>query len=382
MSDSTLFMNSAAFERLVNRPPHSHAYYEAKFQARLKKIAPAGVGKNCHSSLLGVATLGIQAGHSADELVEVIKAAIPPGKREVSRKEIHDAVNRAMQDTVPAGSNPFVQPTTRVPSRVKLSKTEVAETKKHVLSYSSGPVKLDCEEFRNAHGFKIKPQPITPLYPEAFTMIQLIPALFGQNDLLYVGSEKMENGGIDNIRTAEEWTIFFKEQQHAVLERIGNEGWSSSEPSAFLMDLGKRFSHIVPNPVTGCFGKKTDGGLSLRCDGSICGFNFTIIDFDDFTLGEQGEILHCLCEAMDLRICAVVHTGGKGFHALIKINGVDSLDAWNKKVRDGLFPTFEALGVDPACANPSRGFRLPGVYRWETSAWQKLIFVSRDGVKI
>ena len=67
---------------------------------------------------------------------------------------------------------------------------------------------------------------------------------------------------------------------------------------------------------------------------------------------------------------------------MVKINGVDSLDAWNKKVRDGLFPTFEALGVDPACANPSRGFRLPGVYRWKTSAWQKLIFVSREGVKI
>ena len=149
-----------------------------------------------------------------------------------------------------------------------------------------------------------------------------------------------------------------------------------------LTDLGLRFSHIVPNTVTGCFGKTKSDGLSLRCDNSVCGFNFAIIDFDDFGLDKQAEILHCLCEALDLRICAVVYTGGKGYHALVKIEDVRTLDEWKKRVRDGLFPTFEALGVDPACANPSRGVRLPGVYRGETSAWQKLVFVNREGVKI
>ena len=382
MSDSTLFMNSALFDRLPDLAPGVLEFYKAKFLDYLDRLPQPGVNKDCHPKLLGAATLGFRAGLDADELVEVIKAAIKPGGREVSREEIRAAVERAMQDTVPVGSNPSVRPSVEIVRRRTLSKTEAAKVRKHVLSYSNGPVNLDSEEFRRAHGFQLEPQPMAELYPEAFTMNQLILELFGPNDLLYIGSEKMENGGIGNIRTAEEWTILFKEQQHAILERIGNDGWDSSEPNAFLIDLGLRYSHLVPNMVTGCFGKTKSGGLSLRCDDSVCGFNFTIIDFDDFGLGKQAEILHCLCEAMDLRICAVVHTGGRGYHALVKINDVDSLDAWNRQVRDGLFPTFEALGVDPACANPSRGFRLPGVYRCETGNWQRLVFVSKEGVKI
>lgn len=382
MFDSASFMNSAQFDHLRGLASGALAFHEAKFQATLARIPAPGVGKNCHSSLLGVATLGIRAGHKPDELVERIKAAIPAGGRTVTDKEIRDAVNRALVDTVQAGSTPVMRPSVEIERRKKLSGAEAAKVKSHVLSFSTGPVNLDTDDFRCAHGLQLEQQAMASLYPDAFTMLQLIQELFGGNDLLYIGPEKMVNGGIGNIRSAEEWTIFFKEQQHAILERIGNDGWSSSEPSAFLTDLGMRYSHIVPNSVSGCFGKTKSGGQSLRCDASVCSFNFATVDFDDFDLGKQGEIFHCLCEAMDIRICAVVHTGGRGYHGLVKINGVDSLDAWNKQVRDGLFPTFEVLGADPACANPSRGFRLPGVYRWETSAWQKLIFVSREGVKI
>ena len=383
MSNSTPFMQALTlFDRLNDLASGALAFHEAKFQAALARIPAPGVGKNCHSSLLGVAMLGIRAGHAPDELVEAIKAAIPSGKRVVSDKEIRDAVNRARVDTVPAGSNPSARPPVEISRRMRLSEAEAAKVKAQVLTYSNGPVNLDSEDFRSAHGFQLEAQPIASLYSEAFTMIQLISTVFEPGDPLYIGPQEMAHGGVENIRTAAEWVAFFKEQQKAILDRVGNTDWNSSTPSAFLLNLGMRYSHIVPNPVTGRFGKTKSGGLSLRCDDSICGFNFATIDFDNFNLGKQAEIFHCLCEAMDLRICAVVHTGGRGYHGLVKINGVDSLGAWNEKVRDGLFPTFEALGADPACANPSRGFRLPGVYRWETSAWQKLVFVSKEGVKI
>ena len=217
-------------------------------------------------------------------------------------------------------------------------------------------------------------------------MLQLISELYAQDDPLYIGTEHMQDSGKDNIRTAAEWIAFFDGQQKAILERIGNNGWNSPTPSAFLMDLGLRYSHIVPNSVTGCLGKKKDGGLSLRCDGSIRTFNYAILDFDDIKkLEDQGEVLHCLCEAMGIRICALIKTGGRdgcGLHAWVKVAGVETLGDWNKIVRDGLFPTFEALGADPACFNPSRGSRLPGVYRCEKGAWQKLLFVNREGVRI
>ena len=264
MFDSNTFMqNSAAFDRLVKQAPRSRslAHNEVKFQARLKKIPPAGVVKNCHSSLLGVATLGIRAGHEPDELVELIKAAIPPGKRVVSDKEIRDAINRALVDTVPADSNPSVHATTRVPRRAKLSETEAARIRKLVLSYSTCPVNLDSEDFRRAHGFQLEPQPMAPLYPDAFTMLQLIRELFEDGDLLYIGPVAMELGGVENIRTAAEWLDLFHEQQQVILKRIGADGWNSFTPSGFLLNLGMRYSHIVLNPVFGYPGKKKDGGL-------------------------------------------------------------------------------------------------------------------------
>ena len=382
MFDSTSFMNSAAFEWLDARSPRPHARYEVKFQAARKRIPAPGYGRGCHRSLLGVATLGILAGHTDDEIFVSIRVAIPEGKRMVGDKDIWDAIRRAHVDTVPAGSVPSDRSPVEISRRVRLSEAEAAKVKAQVLAYSTGPINLDSEEFRHAHGFHLERQAMGQLYPEAFTMLQLIQELFDPGDLLYIGPENM-GSGLDNIRSAAEWLSFFDAQQKAILERVGNTDWNSPTPSAFLLNVGMRFSHIVPNPVTGRFGKTKDKKDSLRCDDSIRDFRYAVIDFDDYeTIEEQGEVLHCLCESMDIRICALIHTGGRGCHAWVKIDGVDSLNAWNKKVRDSLFPTFEALSADPNCANPSRGSRLPGVYRWEPGSWQKLLFASREGVRI
>ena len=363
--------------------PGALSYHDARYQKRLKGIPAPGYGHGCHVALLSVATYGLRSGRSKNQILADIKAAIPAGKRRVDDHEIMAAIERASQDTVPAGCNPSMRPSVEIDRRRTMSKTEAAEIKKRVLSYSSGPVKLDCAEFRDAHGFRIEQQPITPLYPEAFTMNQLFSELYYPDDLLYVGPERMQDSGKDNIRPVAEWIETFDNQQKVILERIGNDGRNSSAPDAFIMDLGLKYSHFIPNPVTGCEGNKTTGGLSLRCDGSIRTFKYAILDFDIIKkLEDQGNVLHCLCSAMNIRICALTHTGGRGAHGLVRIDGVETLRDWNKIVRDGLFPTFEALGADPACFNPSRGTRLPGVFRLETGTWQKLLLVNRRGVAI
>lgn len=375
--------SDSSFKNLIGAIPGALAFHEAKYQKALKRIPAPGCGQDCHPFLLGVASLGIKAGRSHDAILADIRAAIPSGGRRVPDHEIMAAIKRASLDTVPAGSDPASRPVVEIDRRVKLGEAEAAKVRERVLSYSNGPVELDSDAFRAAHGFQLEPQPIMALYPEAFTMIQMIGALYALDDLLCIGAEYMEDSGKENIRPAGEWIECFKGQQKALMERIGNDGWNSPTPSAFLMDLGLRYSHFVPNSVTGCFGMTKAGGLSLRCDGSIRNFNFAVIDFDDIKkLEDQGEALHCLCAATGIRICALTHTGGRGAHALVRIDGVETLKDWNKIVRDGLFPTFEALGADPACFNPSRGSRLPGVYRCETGRWQKLLFVSKDGVRI
>ena len=376
-------INSDFFSsKRINLIPGARAQREARYWKVLGDTPAPGCDLDCHTYLPKIARFGVLAGHTPDEIHSDIKAAIPPGKRRVSDREIKEAIDFVLRTTTPAGSGSAERPSVEIDRRKKLSEEEAAKVRKRVLSYSNGPVKLDSDDFREAHDFQLEPQPIMALYPEAFTMNQLISTLFEDDDLLCIGPERMENSGKDNIRPAGEWIEHFRGQQDAILERIGNDGWDSPAPSAFLMELGLKNSHFIPNSVTGCEGRKKDGGLSLRCDGSIRTFKYAVIDFDKFELDKQGEILHCLCAAMDIRICALIHTGGRGVHGLVKINGVETLKDWNKIVRDGLFPTFEALGVDPACFNPSRGSRLPGVYRCETDRWQKLLFVSREGVKI
>ena len=378
-------MNNSSFF-FKDMMPGALALHEARYQERLKGIPVPGVGRGCHASLLGAATLGIITGRSRDEIFADIKVAIPAGNRRVADHEIMDAIKRASLDTVPAGSDPATRPVVEIDRRMKLSEAEAVKVRERVLFYSNGPVELDSDTFRAAHGFLLEPQPMAALYPDAFTMLQLIRELFDPDDLLYIGAEYMQDSGKGNIRPAAEWIAFFEGQQKAILDRVGNTDWNSSTLSAFLLNLGMRYSHIVPNSVTGYFGKTKSGGLSLRCDDSIRKLQYAVIDFDGHDpLGKQGEILHCLCEAMGIHICALIQTGGRdgcGLHAWVKIDGVDSLDTWNKKVRDGLFPTFEALGADPNCANPSRGSRLPGVYRWGADRWQKLLFVNREGVRI
>lgn len=371
-----------SFSDMIDLIPGARAQRVARYQKVLGDTPAPGCGLGCHTYLPKVARLGVLAGHTPDGIHSDIKAAIPPGKRRVSDREITDAIHFVLQTTACGGGGSTARPSTEIDRRKRLSKAETAKVRKRVLSYSNGPVELDSDAFRETHGFQIEPQPIMALHPEGFTMLQMLGELFELDDPLYIGPEYIQDSGKDNIRPAGEWIEIFGELQNAILERIGNDGWNSSTPSAFLMDLGLRYSHIVPNSVTGCLGKKKDGGLSLRCDGSIRSFNFAVVDFDDFSLDKQGEILHCLCEAMGIRICALIHTGGRGCHAWVKVDGVETLKDWNKIVRDGLFPTFEALGADPACFNPSRGSRLPGVYRCETGRWQKLLFVNREGVRI
>ena len=365
---------------IIDLVPRARSYHEAKYRASLGEIPVPGHGRGCHRKLLGVATLGVRAGHTTDEILIDIKNAIPAGARKVSDQEIMDAIVRAFLDTAPAGSNSSALSDVKVDRRRKLSEAEAEKVREHVLSYRNGPVKLDSEDFKRTHGFQLEPQPLASLYPEAFSMIQLLKELYELDDPLWIGSKY--STGVCNIRSAGEWINFFEEQQAAFLERLGNEGWNSPEPSAFIRALGMSYSHIIPNIMTGRFGKTKTNGPSLRCDDCVCGYRFAILDFDDLSLDEQGVRIHCLSEALGISFGALIHTGGRGYHGWVRIHDVNSSEEWDKKVRDELFPKFEALGADPTCFNPSRASRLPGIYRCDTASWQKLIITNKNGVKV
>ena len=146
---------SFSFKKPIGALPGALAFHEAKYRERLKSIPAPGCGQDCHPFLLGVASLGIKAGRSHDAIFADIRTAIPTGGRRVPDHEIMAAIKRASIDTVPAGSVPASRPVVEIDRRVKLSKAEAAKVRKNILSYSNGPVELDSDNFRAAHGFQL-----------------------------------------------------------------------------------------------------------------------------------------------------------------------------------------------------------------------------------
>ncbi len=94
-------------------------------------------------------------------------------------------------------------------------------------------------------------------------------------------------------------------------------------------------------------------------DENVTAFRHALLEADDEDLGKQLAVIR----ELDLPCSAIVHSGNKSIHALVKVDAADR-DEYRKRV-DYLYKIVEKNGlkVDPANRNPSRLSRLPGVAR-------------------
>lgn len=114
------------------------------------------------------------------------------------------------------------------------------------------------------------------------------------------------------------------------------------------------------NPVDG-------HGIS---DSSVTDFRYALVESDNLTLDEQYSLLLKL----RLPIAALVFSGGKSLHGIVRI-GAKDLAEYKERVQF-LFDYCNKAGltIDPANRNPSRLSRLPGVLR--NGKEQRLIAVN------
>ena len=98
----------------------------------------------------------------------------------------------------------------------------------------------------------------------------------------------------------------------------------------------------------------TDGS-----DRSVAAYRHVLVESDEMPIEEQVE----LYKSLNLPISALVHSGGKSAHALVRIDAYDK-ETYSKRV-NFLFEYLEKAGlaIDRANRNPSRYSRLPGVER-------------------
>lgn len=94
-------------------------------------------------------------------------------------------------------------------------------------------------------------------------------------------------------------------------------------------------------------------------DANVTAFRHALIEADDQDLGKQLALIR----ELRLPCSAIVHSGGKSIHALVRVDAADATD-YRRRV-DRLYDVCEKSGlkVDSANRNPSRLSRLPGVAR-------------------
>ena len=134
--------------------------------------------------------------------------------------------------------------------------------------------------------------------------------------------------------------------------------------------------HWIPNPLTGQEHPLSCGKSSRRGDSAVAAFRFAVCEFDGMPRAAQLQFWAGFATAP---IAALVDSGGKSVHAILKVNA-PSREVWERDIEQGLFANLLApLGCDPQCRNESRLSRLPGHFRREKNQWQRLLYLNPEG---
>ena len=137
-------------------------------------------------------------------------------------------------------------------------------------------------------------------------------------------------------------------------------GAMEAEPSAahLLEGLGLPYdpeagAWVRVNPVDG-------RGVS---DSDVTRHDNVLIECDEGTREEQRAGIEAMREA-GAPVVAVVDSGNKSLHAVVRVGAGDSADLWRERAA-GLLAVARSCGLKPdrACMNPARLMRLPGALR-------------------
>ena len=184
--------------------------------------------------------------------------------------------------------------------------------------------------------------------------ILLLKTLYDPTDFIFIGDRHDKGVMGDTIRAAKEWKVYF-------------ENGGATSP------------FIIINPLSGQEGTTKDGKPSYRSDNTIKTYRYCMVEFDNLSREDQIRFW----SAVKLPIVALIDSGGKSIHAWLdvqKLAKVETPEQWATQIKSRLYDTIlTPLGVDSACSNPARLSRLPGHFREEKNAWQRLLWLSPEG---
>ena len=299
-----------------------------KYEAALRSCPHAGAG--VHSWILSCANLAAFAGLSPADAERDILAAMsrPPSPS----AEVGAAVRKAFSEYKPGTT---FTPRTIAPTKPKPKPLTAAafiqrgDGATEADWHEASPLRLDWE-------------------PGPRDAAALLRVLYRPGERVFCGERY---GGGEGVRMAADWIAAF--------------------------DDGRPVPpHFIPNPLTGREHPLPGGKLSKRGDSAVAGFLYAVAEFDGLSKPDQLAFWWGFRTAP---IVALIDSGGKSVHAILRVD-CKTRDEWEAEVEGKLFPrVLVPLGCDPACRNEARLSRLPGHFRRERNAWQRLLYLNPEG---
>ncbi len=184
--------------------------------------------------------------------------------------------------------------------------------------------------------------PVSDLLPEE-DLYKYLRALFKPDDVVSYVTDAMDKDGKYIPANAGTYTRTAGE-----IMAILDEG--KDVPTALQSSTGEGGAWIRLNPMDGKGAK----------DENVTEYRHALVESDTLDLPLQLGIY----KALRLPVVAVVHSGGKSLHAVVRIDAGRDKELFRARV-DRLYATLDASGfkVDKANRNPSRLSRMPGVER-------------------
>ncbi|MEZ5277868.1 MAG: hypothetical protein R3F07_15920 [Opitutaceae bacterium] len=304
---------------------NNHRWIPKKTLEKLDNPASSGAR---HQQIIEISSSLVSCGFGDDQIFTMLRPNYDSG---VSDSEILSIIKwaRAKIGTNPAngfrplGRIAILPPNQRRPSPSRDAKPRI------------NPV---CAIHRYLEGKYIEEadlweiSPIRPLDSYKGDAFLLISNLFKQGEMVNIVSQcRFENGkatplGYGETLTRGEW-----------LSRIRNG----------KLPNGKAGVWIRPNPMDG-------RGVS---DENVTSFRYLLVEFDEIPLSDQLPFV----ARLRLPISAIISSGGKSFHAWVRIAAKDRNDF--RKQANLIFKVLAPYGLDTSNKNPSRLSRLPGVHR-------------------
>ena len=122
-------------------------------------------------------------------------------------------------------------------------------------------------------------------------------------------------------------------------------------------DVGKVMGDCDPEVGAWICFNPVDG--TGRKDANVTSYRYALVECDNMEPGKQLAAIH----QMELPCAALVYSGGKSIHAIVRVNAPDYAE-YRKRV-DHLYATCQknCLTLDQQNRNPSRLSRMPGILR-------------------